>query len=251
MTYISDESKIGSNFKMGKNIVIEPDVQIGDNVIIGHNVVIKKGTIIGDNCVISDNTVLGKEPFKASNSAVTEKRELPPLIIGNTVTIGALSVLYRGAKISDEVFIADLASIREDVIIGIKTIIGKGVTVENKTKIGKFVKIETEAYITALSEIEDYCFIAPEVTFTNDNFLGRTEERKKYFKGPILKKGSRIGANVTILPGIVIEHDSLIAAGSVVTKNTEPEKIYLGSPAKYFGDVPEEQLLKNQTYYKK
>ena len=251
MSYISDDSKIGENFKKGENTIIEQNVEIGNNVVIGHNVVIKKGTIIGDNCVISDNSVLGKEPFKASNSAVTEKRELSSLVIGNTVTIGALSVLYRGAKISDEVFIADLASIREDVYIGIKTIIGKGVTVENKTKIGKFVKIETEAYITALSEIEDYCFIAPEVTFTNDNFLGRTEERKKHFKGPVIKKGARIGANTTILPGIVLAEDSLIAAGSVVTKNTEPKKIYLGSPAKYFGEVPEEQLLENQIYYEK
>lgn len=251
MKYISDKSSIGINFKAGENIVIEENVIIGNNVTIGHNVVIKKDTIIGNNSVISDNVILGKEPFKASNSAVTEKRELPPLTIGNSVTIGALSIVYRGAKISDEAFIADLASIREDVSIGIKTIIGKGVTVENKTKIGNFVKIETEAYITALSEIEDYCFIAPEVTFTNDNFLGRTEERKKSFKGPTLKKGARIGANATILPGVIIERDTLIAAGSVVTKNTEPKKIYLGSPAKYFGDVPEEQLLEKQIYYEK
>ncbi|MDK2945340.1 N-acetyltransferase [Geotoga petraea] len=251
MSYISDKSKIGENLKAGENVVIESDVQIGDNVTIGNNVVIKKGTVIGNNCVIADNTVLGKEPFKASNSAVTEKIELPPLVIGNAVTIGVLSVVYRGAKISDEAFIADLASIRENVDIGIKTIIGKGVTVENKTKIGKYVKIETEAYITALSEIGDYCFIAPQVTFTNDNFLGRTEDRKNHFKGPVIKKGARIGANATILPGVVIEKDTLIAAGSVVTKNTEPKKIYLGSPAKYFGEVPEEQLLKNQTYYKK
>jgi len=251
MNYISKNSIIGDNFFHGENLIIEDNVKIGKNVSLGHNVVIKKDTIIGDNCIISDNVVLGKEPFKASNSAVTEKRELTPLKIDKLVTIGALTVIYRGAEISDEVFVADLASIREDVKIGIKTIIGKGVTIENKTSIGNFVKIETEAYITALSEIEDYCFIAPEVTFTNDNYLGRTEERKKYFKGPILKKGCRIGANSTLLPGIIIEEDSLIAAGSVVTKNTKKRKIYLGSPAKIFGDVPEEQLLENQNYYKK
>ena len=123
---------------------------------------------------------------------------------------------------------------------------GKGVSVENGTKIGKRVKIETEAYITAFSTIEDYCFIAPEVTFTNDNFLGRTEERKKYFKGPVLRKGARIGANATILPGIEIGEDALVAAGSVVTRDLEPRKIYVGVPARYFKDVPEEQLLENQ-----
>lgn len=250
MKYISNKAKIGISFISGENVIIEDNVVIGNNVKVGHNVVIREDTIIGDNCVVADNVVLGKSPFKASNSAVTEKRSLEPLTIGNTVTIGTLTVLYRGANIGDEVFIADLASVREDVSIGEKTIIGKGVTVENKTCIGKYVKIETEAYITALSIIEDYCFVAPEVTFTNDNFLGRTENRKKFFSGPTLKKGSRIGANSTILPGIIIAEDSLIAAGSVVTKNTEKNKIYMGSPAKYYADVPEEQLLENQIYYK-
>ncbi|MGM0641084.1 MAG: DapH/DapD/GlmU-related protein [Thermotogota bacterium] len=251
MNYISENAIIGEYFSHGENLIIEDNVKIGNNVSIGHNVVIKKDTKIGDNCIVSDNVVLGKEPFKASNSAVTENNDLAPLEIKNLVTIGALTVIYRGAVLSNEVFIADLASVREDVKVGRKTIIGKGVTIENKTNIGNFVKIETEAYITALSEIEDYCFIAPEVTFTNDNFLGRTENRKKYFKGPLLKKGCRVGANSTLLPGIIIEEDSLIAAGSVVTKNTEKGKIYLGAPAKIFGEVPKEQLLENQIYYNK
>lgn len=251
MNYISDKTIIGVNFSHGENLIIEDNVKIGKDVSLGHNVVIKKGTKIGDGCVISDNVVLGKEPFKASNSSITERRELKPLEISNLVTIGALTVIYRGAELSEEVFVADLASVREDVKIGKKTIIGKGVTIENKTKIGDYVKIETEAYITALSEIEDYCFIAPEVTFTNDNYLGRTEKRKKHFKGPILKKGCRIGANSTLLPGVIIEEDTLVAAGSVVTRNTEKRKIYLGSPAKVFGNVPENQLLENQVYYKK
>src|SRR5260370_19361617 len=48
------------------------------------------------------------------------------------------------------------------------------------TTLFRSCKVETEAYITALSEIGDGCFIAPEVTFTNDNFLGRTRERFKF-----------------------------------------------------------------------
>ncbi|AEH51411.1 N-acetyltransferase [Pseudothermotoga thermarum] len=248
--FISPTAKIGENVKLGYNVVVEDNVEIGDNAIIGHNVVIRKDTKIGKNCVIADNTVLGKEPFKASTSATTEEKILPPLEIGDYVTIGANCVIYRGAKLSNFVFVGDLASIREDVFIGEKTIIGRGVTVENKTVIGKYVKIETEAYITAMSIIEDYCFIAPEVTFTNDNFLGRTEERKKYFKGPTVKKGARIGANATILPGIIIEEDALVAAGAVVTRNVPARKIVAGVPAKVIKDVPIEQLLENQSFYK-
>lgn len=243
---ISPNAKIGSNVIIGENVVIEDNVLISDNVIIGHNVVIKSDTIIGEGSVIADNSVLGKKPFKASASAVTEEKELTPLKIGKYVTIGANCVVYRGACLNDFVFVGDLASIREDVEIGEYTIIGRGVAVENKTKIGKYVKIETNAYITALSIVEDYCFIAPNVTFTNDNFLGRTQERKKYFKGPIVRKGARIGANATILPGKEIGEDALIGAGAVLTKDALPRKIYAGSPAKELRDVPKEQLLENQ-----
>jgi acetyltransferase-like isoleucine patch superfamily enzyme len=183
-------------------------------------------------------------------SVLTEDKEkMPPLVIGNSVTIGAGCVIYRGANISDMVFFGDLATVREDVEIGTGTIIGRGVTVENKVSIGKKCKIETNVYITALSTVEDYCFIAPCVAFSNDNFLGRTEERKKHFKGPTLRKGSRIGVGAVLLPGLEIGEDALVAAGSVVTKNIPPRVIVMGIPAKIVREVPEDQLIEAQIFY--
>ncbi len=247
---ISSMADIGVNVLLGENVVIEENVIIGDNSIIGHNVVIKEGTRIGKNVLVADNTILGKLPAKSALSAITtDKVDIPPLVIEEGVKIGALCVIYRGAYLKKKVFVGDLASIRENVEIGEYTIIGRGVTVENKTKIGKRCKIETEAYITALSTIEDYCFIAPGVVFTNDNYLGRTEERKKYFGGPYLKKGARIGAGAVILPNIVIGEDAVVAAGSVVTKDVPPKVIVMGVPARYHKDVPEEQLIQNQIFY--
>ncbi len=246
---IHKTAKIGENVRIGYNVIIGENVVIGDNTSIGNNVVIHNDTKIGSNVRIDDNTVIGKLPMKAAMSAVTKEKELPPLEIGDNVLIGANVVIYRGAKIGNKVLIADLASVREDVEIGDFTIIGRGVTVENKVKIGKKCKIETEAYITALSTIEDYCFIAPEVTFTNDNFLGRTKERFKYHKGVTLKKGARVGANTTFLPGITVGEDALVAAGAVVTRDVPPRKIVIGVPARVWKDVPPEQLLENQDYY--
>jgi UDP-2-acetamido-3-amino-2,3-dideoxy-glucuronate N-acetyltransferase len=151
----------------------------------------------------------------------------------------------------DGVFVGDLASVREDVSVGELTIIGRGVTIENKTTIGRKCKIETEAYITAMSTVEDYCFIAPCAAFTNDNFLGRTEERKKHFGGPVLRRGARIGANATLLPGVTVGEDALVAAGSLVTKDVPPRMIVLGVPARPLRPVPEEQLIENQIFFDK
>ncbi len=250
MNWIAEGAKIHDTVVLGANVVVADDVEIASGVEIGHNVVIRSGVRIGEHSKILDGAVLGKLPVKASLSATTgEARVLPPLVLGRGVTVGANCVLYRGAVLGDGVFVGDLASIREDVTIGELTIIGRGVTVENKTTIGRKCKIETEAYITAMSTVGDYCFIAPCAAFTNDNYLGRTEERKKHFGGPTLRRGARIGANATLLPGVVVGEDALVAAGCVVTRDVPARSIVAGCPAKVLRDVPEDQLIENQIFF--
>ena len=247
--FISNKAKLGKDITFAKNVIIEDKVIIGNNCQVGYNVVIREGTIIGDNVRIDDNTVIGKYPMKASLSAFKDESYLAPTSIASNCLIGANTVIYVGSNISQHVLVADLASVRENTSIGEYTIIGRGVAVENYVKIGKRCKLESECYITAYSELEDYVFIAPGVVTSNDNFLGRTEERFKYFKGVKVKRGGRIGANAVILPGKVIGEDALVAAGSVVTKDVPPRKVVVGSPARVIRDVPKEQLIENQKFY--
>jgi acetyltransferase-like isoleucine patch superfamily enzyme len=244
--YIHPTAIIGAGTQLGHNSVIQEDARVGSNCRIGSGVVIHPGTVIGNNVRIDDNTVIGKLPMKAALSAVTQDQTLEPCVIEDDCMVGAMVVIYRGCRVGKKVMVADMASIRENVEVGEYTIIGRGVTIENKVKVGSRCKLETEAYITALSEIGDGCFIAPEVTFTNDNFLGRTKDRFKYHKGVTMKKGARIGANVTVLPGLTLGEDALVAAGSVVTKDVPARKVVLGSPARVWRDVPTDQLLENQ-----
>jgi serine O-acetyltransferase len=223
-------------------------VQIGDGCRIGCGVIIHDGTSIGSNVRIDDHAVLGKFPMKAANSATTKDQELPVLAVGDNCIIGTSVVLYRGAKIGQKVLIADLSSVRENVEVGNFTIVGRGVTIENFCKIGSYCKLETNVYITAYSEVEDRVFVAPCLATSNDNYVGRTEERFKHFKGVTVKKGARIGVGSVILPGKVIGEDALIAAGSVLTKDAEAKQIVAGVPAKKFRAVPTEQLLENQNW---
>ena len=209
----------------------------------GQNVVIYEGTRLGNNVVIGDNAVIGKAPVPPRRSAITKPRDLPPAEIGDNVTIGANAVVYKGCRIGNGVYVADLASVREDVTIGDETIIGRGVAIENGCSIGRRCKIETEAYVCALSTVGDFCFIAPCACFTNDNYLGRTKERFKHHKGPTLLRGARLGANATLLPGVTIGEDALVAAGAVVTSDVPARKIVMGVPAKVVRDVPPEQLV--------
>ena len=243
---ISKTATLGMGTKHGSFCVIGDNVYIGDGCVIGNNVVIHRDTIIGDNVRIDDGSVIGKLPMRAANTAVTKDESLPPCTIDKNCIIGTNVVIYRGSKIGEKVLVADLSTVRENVSIGKATIVGRGVAIENKCIIGKYVKLETNVYITAYSEIEDRVFVAPCVATSNDNFVGRTEERFKHFKGVTIKKGARVGVNATILPGKTIAEDSLVAAGALVTKDTPPKKIVFGAPARPLKDVPQDQLLENQ-----
>jgi UDP-2-acetamido-3-amino-2,3-dideoxy-glucuronate N-acetyltransferase len=51
-------------------------------------------------------------------------------------------------------------------------------------------------------------------------------------RGPVIKKGVRIGVNVTIIPFVTIGENCLIASGAVVTKDIPPNSVVMGNPAR-------------------
>jgi len=243
--HIAESAIIGANVSLGINCIVMDQVKIGSGCLIGNNVIIYEGSEIGDNVRIDDNTIIGKKPLSSPRSIFKVDPNLRPTKVGNQCQIGAFVTIYVQAEIGSNNLIADLATIRENVKIGDLNIIGRNVAVEKFGQIGDRNKFETNCYITAYSEIEDYCFVAPAVATSNDNYMARDPERYKHFKGITMKTGSRIGVNSTIMPGKIIANDGTVAAGALVTRDVKQAEIVAGSPAKKFRDVPEKQLLKN------
>jgi acetyltransferase-like isoleucine patch superfamily enzyme len=239
-------AKVGAGTTFGEYCVLGANVTLGEGCRVGHHVVIHADTVIGANVRIDDHATLGKTPMRAANSATTKEQELPPLNVGDTCIVGTGVVLYRGAQIDAKVLMADLSTVRENVTVGRGTIVGRGVTIENFCSVGRYCKLESECYLCAYSTLEDRVFVAPGVVTSNDNFVGRTQERFKHFKGVTVKRGGRIGAGSVTLPGVTIHEDGLVAAGSTVTRDVPANTIVVGSPARVWRNVPTEQLLENQ-----
>ena len=110
------------------------------------------------------------------------------------------------------------------------------VFVENDVTVGDRVTVKNGVQLWDGVTLEDDIFIGPNVTFTNDPFP-RSGRRPAAYSRTLVKRGASIGANATILPGIVIGESALVAAGSVVTRDVPPGKLVMGNPARIVGDT--------------
>jgi len=245
---IDPSARVGAGTRWGEFCVVGADVEVGTGCEVGHHVVLGPGTVIGSGVRIDDGAVIGKLPMRAANTAVTKDAELPPARVGDGSIIGTHVVVYRGASIGKKVLVADLATVRENVSVGDFTIIGRGAAIENFCTIGRYCKLETNVYITAYSTLGDRVFVAPGALTSNDNFVGRTEERFKHFKGVTVGRGGRIGVGAVILPGKSVGDDALVAAGALLTRDAPAKTIMAGVPASTLRPVPPEQLLDAQNW---
>ncbi len=117
-----------------------------------------------------------------------------------------------------------------DCEIGEGSVIHSHVWIANGVKIGKRVKIQAFTFIPEGVTIEDDVFIGPRVTFTNDRYPPSDKWGRIF-----VKKGAAIGASSTIIVGVTIGENSLVGAGSVVTKDVPPNAKVYGVPAKIKG----------------
>ena len=158
------------------------------------------------------------------------------LSIGDDALIRSGSVLYAGTVIGRGLKTGHYVIIREENSIGNDFSIWSHSIVDYGCSIGNRVKIHSHVYVAQYTTIEDEAFLAPGVVIANDPHPG-CPLSAGCMRGPVIKKGAKIGINATILPFVTIGEYALVGAGSVVTRDVPPRAAVRGNPARVSGKV--------------
>jgi acetyltransferase-like isoleucine patch superfamily enzyme len=192
-----------------------------------HGAWIAPETIIGEGCRIEPFAVLGKVPRLAGRPP----KELPPLVIGDGVTICAGAVIYAGTTIGDGCIVGDQAQVRERTTVGARSVIGRAAGIDNDVTIGERVSIQSQVYVTAFSTVEDDVFMGPCSMTTNDDTMGRHGPELP-LRGATLRRACRIGGGAVLVPGVEVGEEAFVAAGAVVARDVPARGWVLGVPAR-------------------
>jgi len=193
--------------------------------------IVHPNVILGANCQIGEYVILGVPP-----------RNLPPgaleTRIGAEACIRSHTVIYAGNLIGDHFQTGHAVSIRESNEIGDDVSIGTHSIIEHHVKLAHRVRIHSNVFIPEYSVLEEGSWVGPSVVFTNAMYP-LSPGAKADLRGPRLMAGAKIGANSTLLPGVVIGRQALVGAGSVVVHDVPDYKVVVGNPARVIKDVRE------------
>ncbi len=175
----------------------------------------------------------------------------PNATLGAGVTIGRFCIVEDGVTLADGVVLEDYAMVQAGARIGARTKIG------TYTKIGRDVRIGEDCSFTSFCEIRDRCDLGDRVlmgsrgtlsagTVVEDEVVMKyafvvtdTPDLQKNNEKSVgrLKRKSRFGASVVIMPSVTIGENAEIGACSQVRKDVPDNEVWFGTPAKYYRDV--------------
>jgi acetyltransferase-like isoleucine patch superfamily enzyme len=197
--------------------------------VVAATAVVHPWTDLDEACRVDEFVILG---VPAAGSAGGEAR----LVVGTSAHIRSHTVLYAGTRIGARFQTGHGVLLREESRIGDDVSIGSHTVVEHHVTIGNRVRIHSNAFIPEYTVIEDDAWIGPNAVLTNAKYP-RSPDAKRNLRGPRVASGAKVGANVTLLPGVVIGRDALVGAGSVVVDDVPEGAVAAGNPARVIGSV--------------
>lgn len=191
--------------------------------------VVHANVSLGEGSLLEEFTLIGVPPRGRSDGDL-------PTMIGQRAVIRSHTVIYAGNVIGDDFQTGHGVLLREENRIGHNVSIGSHSVVEHHVTIADGVRIHSQAFVPEFTVLEEGCWIGPNAVLTNA-LHPLCPKVKQCLKGPVVKRGAKIGANVTLLPGVTIGENALVGAGAVVVKDVPDGAVVVGNPARVIGDI--------------
>ena len=145
------------------------------------------------------------------------------------------SFVDEGARVGKGSKIWHFCHVMGGAVIGERCNLGQNVVVMPGTRIGTNVKIQNNVSIYEGVELEDDVFCGPSCVFTNVINPRSHVSRKSEYRKTLVRRGTSIGANATIVCGVTLGEYSFVGAGAVVTTDVLPYALMVGVPARRIG----------------
>lgn len=152
-----------------------------------------------------------------------------------TYQVHPSSIVDEPCKIGEGTKIWHFCHISKDSKIGRNCSLGQNVFIANAVEIGDNVKIQNNISIYSGTIVEDDVFLGPSCVLTNISNPRSQVIRKNLYEKTLLRRGSSVGANATVVCGTTIGRYSFVGAGTVVTKDVPDYALVVGVPGKQMG----------------
>jgi UDP-2-acetamido-3-amino-2,3-dideoxy-glucuronate N-acetyltransferase len=150
------------------------------------------------------------------------------------------SYVDEGAVIGKGTKIWHFSHVMGKTVMGENCNLGQNVVISPDVIFGNNVKVQNNVSVYTGVVCEDDVFLGPSMVFTNVMNPRSAVSRKNEYKRTLVKKGATIGANATIVCGIVLGEYSFVGAGTVVIRDVKPYAMLVGNPARQIGWMSEQ-----------
>lgn len=149
------------------------------------------------------------------------------------------AIVDKGAQIGVGSKVWHWVHICSGAQVGKGVSLGQNVFVGNKVIIGDRCKIQNNVSVYDGVTLEEGVFCGPSVVFTNVYNPRSLIERKNEYQNTLIKKGTTLGANCTILCGVIIREFAFVGAGALINKEVPAYALMVGVPARQIGWMSE------------
>src|ERR1700737_3317299 len=145
------------------------------------------------------------------------------------------AVVEDGATVGKYTKVWYFSHVAPGAVIGENCSLGQNTYVERNAIVGNACRLGNSVSIFSHVELEDFVFCAPYMVFTHISFPRAAVNRHAVFKKTLVRTGTTLGANSTVVPDVTCGVGTFLAAGSTLTRNSKDWSMMLGTPARQVG----------------